>query len=201
MKIKPHKWTLALAAAGMVSLPSLANAQEAAAGADALTASTTMTGYVSTSYTMSDGDGADLVKTNEDADKFKLDIVSLTRGYAQGAGEYAAGYTVGMWLGPDDQHTSETVSLTQANIDLRVPFGTGIDLKVGYFGTVVGYEVYEYTDNAFFQRGLGFYMEPTHHTGVLASYQLTDGLGVTAALSTMVVPPLMTTLGEEGPLV
>ena len=137
---------------------------------------------VSTSYTMSDGDGADLVKTNEDADKFKLDIVSLTLGSAQGAGEYAAGYTVGMWLGPDDQHTDETVSLTQANIDLRVPVGTGIDLKVGYFGTVVGYEVYEYTDNAFFQRGLGFYMEPTHHTGVLASYQLTDDLGVTAGL-------------------
>ena len=30
MKIKTHKWTLALAAAGVVSLPSLANAQEAA---------------------------------------------------------------------------------------------------------------------------------------------------------------------------
>jgi len=182
MKIKTNKWTLALAAAGMVSIPSLANAQEAAAGADALAASTTLTGYVSTSYTMSDGDGADLVKTNEDADKFKLDIVSLTLASAQGAGEYAAGYTVGMWIGPDDQHTSENFSLTQANIDLRVPVGTGIDLKLGYFGTVVGYEVYEYTDNAFFQRGLGFYMEPTHHTGVLASYQLTDDLGITAGL-------------------
>jgi len=113
MKIKTHKWTLALAAAGVVSLQSLANAQEAAAGADALAASTTLTGYVSTSYTMSDGDGADLVKTNEDADKFKLDIVSLTLSSTQGAGEYAAGYTVGIWLGPDDQHTSdETVSLT-----------------------------------------------------------------------------------------
>ena len=62
MKIKTHKWTLALAAAGVVSLPSVANAQEAAAGADALAASTTLTGYVSTSYTMADGDGADLVK-------------------------------------------------------------------------------------------------------------------------------------------
>tara|TARA_A100001037_G_scaffold23776_1_gene19587 strand:+ start:436 stop:1479 length:1044 start_codon:yes stop_codon:yes gene_type:complete len=182
MKIKTNKWTLALAAAGIVSLPSLANAQEAAAGADALAASTTLSGYVSTSYTFQDGTGADIGKTNEDPDQFKLDVVSLTLSSPQGAGEYATGYTVGMWIGPDDQHTDENFSLTQANIDLRLPVGTGIDLKVGYFGTVVGYEVYEYTDNAFFQRGLGFFMEPTHHTGILASYQLTDDLGITAGI-------------------
>lgn len=183
MKIKPNKWTLALAAAGVVSLPSVANAQEAAAGADALAASTTLSGYVSTSYTMADGSSAALGKTNSASrDQFKLDVVSLTLSSAQGAGEYATGYTVGMWIGPDDQHTDENFSLTQANIDLRLPVGTGIDLKVGYFGTVVGYEVYEYTDNAFFQRGLGFFMEPTHHTGILASYQLTDDLGITAGI-------------------
>ena len=182
MKIKTHKWTLALAAAGIVSLPSVANAQEAAAGADALAASTTLSGYVSTSYTLSDSSGADIGKANENADQFKLDVVSLTLSSAQGAGEYATGYTVGMWIGPDNQHTTAEFQLTQANIDLRLPVGNGLDVKVGYFGTVVGYEVYEYTDNAFFQRGLGFYMEPTHHTGILASYQLTDDLSVAAAV-------------------
>ena len=182
MKIKPNKWTLALAAAGIVSLPSVANAQEAAAGADALAASTTLSGYVSTSYTLSDSSGADIGKANENADQFKLDVVSLTLSSAQGAGEYATGYTVGMWIGPDNQHTTAEFQLTQANIDLRLPVGNGLDVKVGYFGTVVGYEVYEYTDNAFFQRGLGFYMEPTHHTGILASYQLTDDLSVAAAV-------------------
>ena len=182
MKIKKHKWTLALAAAGIVSLPSVATAQEAAAGADALAASTTLSGYVSTSYTLSDSSGADIGKANENADQFKLDIVSLTLSSAQGAGEYATGYNVGMWIGPDNQHTAAEFQLTQANIDLRLPVGNGLDVKVGYFGTVVGYEVYEYTDNAFFQRGLGFYMEPTHHTGILASYQLTDDLSVAAAV-------------------
>jgi len=182
MKIKTHKWTLALAAAGIVSLPSVATAQEAAAGADALAASTTLSGYVSTSYTLSDSSGADIGKANENADQFKLDIVSLTLSSAQGAGEYATGYNVGMWIGPDNQHTAAEFQLTQANIDLRLPVGNGLDVKVGYFGTVVGYEVYEYTDNAFFQRGLGFYMEPTHHTGILASYQLTDDLSVAAAV-------------------
>ena len=182
MKIKTHKWTLALAAAGIVSLPSVATAQEAAAGADALAASTTLSGYVSTSYTLSDSSGADIGKANENADQFKLDIVSLTLSSAQGAGEYATGYNVGMWIGPDNQHTAAEFQLTQANIDLRLPVGNGLDVKVGYFGTVVGYEVYEYTDNAFFQRGLGFYMEPTHHIGILASYQLTDDLSVAAAV-------------------
>ena len=139
---------------------------------------------MSTSYTMSDTGGANLGKTNEDADKFKLDIVSLTLSSAQGAGEYATGYTVGMWVGPDDQHTTaESFSLTQANIDLRLPVGNGVDLKVGYMPTIVGYEVYEYTDNAFFQRGLGFFVEPTHHTGVLASYQVNDALSVSVGLA------------------
>ena len=185
MKTKPNKWTLALAAAGVVSIPSLAQAQEAAAGADALAASTTLSGYVSTSYTMSDTGGANLGKTNEDADKFKLDVVSLTLSSAQGAGEYATGYTVGMWIGPDDQSSTggQDFELTMANIDLRLPVGNGIDLKVGYMPTIVGYEVYEYTGNAFFQRGLGFFVEPTHHTGVLASYQVSDELSVSVGLA------------------
>lgn len=183
--MKMNKWTMALAAAGVVSLSSVAQAQEAAAGADALAASTTLSGYVSTSYTLSDGTGANLGKTNEDADKFKLDVVSLTLSSAQGAGEYATGYTVGMWVGPDDQSSTgaNDFELTQANIDLRLPVGNGIDLKVGYMPTIVGYEVYEYTGNAFFQRGLGFFVEPTHHTGVLGSYQLTDELSVSLGVA------------------
>ena len=48
-----------------------------------------------------------------------------------------------MWIGPDNQHTTAEFQLTQANIDLRLPVGNGLDVKVGYFGTVVGYEVYE----------------------------------------------------------
>ena len=57
--MKMNKWTMALAAAGVVSLPSVAQAQEAAAGADALAASTTLSGYVSTSYTMDGTSPAD----------------------------------------------------------------------------------------------------------------------------------------------
>ncbi len=178
--MKMNKWAMALAAAGVVSLSSVAQAQEAAGGAEALAASTTLSGYVSSSYTAADSDGADLGKTNEASDRFKLDVVSLTFASAQGAGEYATGYTVQFWAGPDDGANSENdeVELMQANIDLRLPFGNGIDLKVGQFGTVVGHEVYDYDQNAFFQRGIGFALEPTHHTGILASYQVSDDLAV-----------------------
>ena len=185
--MKMNKWTMALAAAGVVSLSSVAQAQEAAAGADALAASTTLSGYVSTSYTMADGNGDAISKTNDNQrDQFSLDVVSLTLSSAQGAGEYATGYTVGLWVGPHDQNeggdADSELELTQANIDLRLPVGNGLDLKVGYMGTVVGYETYEYNANAFFQRGLAFAEEPTHHTGVLASYQINDSLAVSVGV-------------------
>ncbi len=179
--MKMNKWTMALAAAGVVSLSSVAQAQEAAAGAEALAASTTLSGYVSTSYTF-DGEavGQDIAKTNGGSDsQFSLDVVSLTLASAQGAGEYATGYTVQLWAGTNDgAETDDQASLEQANIDLRLPFGNGIDLKVGKMGTVVGNEVYDYNQNAFFQRSVAFSVQPTHHTGVLASYQVTDDLAV-----------------------
>ena len=212
MKIKTHKWTLALAAAGVVSIPSLAQAQEAAAGADALAASTTLSGYVSTSYTFdaesssggTGGNGTDIMKANSGKDDgFALDVVSLTLASAQGAGEYATGYTVQLWAGPDDQGTASTgteeaIELVQANIDLRVPVGNGLDLKVGQFGTVVGYEVYDYNSNAFFQRGLGFAVEPTHHTGVLASYQVSDNLSVSLGAVNDTASPVTNNNADDG---
>ena len=78
---------------------------------------------------------------------------------------------------------ASTVELMQANIDLRLPIGNGLDLKVGQMGTVVGAETYDYNANAFYTRSFAFAAEPTHHTGILASYQLTDDLGVSVGLA------------------
>ena len=198
--MKMNKWTMALAAAGVVSLSSVAQAQEAASGAEALAASTTLSGYVSTSYTMNESDsrGANPVPANslpqgyfrsdQDLNKFSTDVFSLTLASAQGAGEYATGYTVQLWAGDaaneigtndgDNANVGGTVELMQANIDLRLPLGTGLNLKVGTFGTTVGAETYDYNSNAFFTRSFAFNAEPTHHTGVLASYQVNDSLSV-----------------------
>jgi hypothetical protein len=43
---------------------------------------------------------------------------------------------------------------------------------------VVGHETHNVNENAFYTRSHGFAVEPTHHTGVLASYQATDDLGI-----------------------
>jgi hypothetical protein len=171
MNMKMNKWTMALAAAGVVSLSSVAQAQEAAAGANALAASTTLSGYVSTSYTLD---------TTTSNDGSALDVVDLKFASAQGAGEYATGYTVELWVGPNASNlgtdsTGGTVELYQANIDLRLPVGNGLDLKVGQFTTVVGAETNNYNENAFYTRSRAFDSDqPTHHTGVLASYQVSD---------------------------
>ena len=172
--MKMNKWTMALAAAGVVSLSSVAQAQEAAAGANALAASTTLSGYVSTSYTLDE-------TTANDA--FNLDVVDLKFASAQGAGEYATGYTVELWVGPGAAGLgtggSGTAELYQANIDVRLPVGNGLDLKIGQFTTVVGAETSNYTENSFYTRSRAFDNDqPTHHTGVLASYQLSDDASI-----------------------
>ena len=102
----------------------------AAAGANALATSTTLSGYVRACRSFSVGQSSDLGKTNEYANLFKLEVVSLTLASAQSLREDTPGYTVDMWFGPNDQHCDETVSLTQANIDFRVFIGIGFNLKI-----------------------------------------------------------------------
>jgi len=178
--MKLNKWTMALAAAGVVSLSSVAQAQEAVSGANALAASTTLSGYVSSHYSVNDD------STSADDDKFSLDVVDLKLASAQGAGEYATGYTVELWAGDDagglGTTGAGTVELYQANVDLRVPVGNGLDLKIGQFTTVVGAESLNRNENPFWNRSQGFDIEPTHHTGILGSYQMSDDLGIKLGL-------------------
>ncbi|HIG82211.1 MAG TPA: hypothetical protein EYQ62_11335, partial [Verrucomicrobiales bacterium] len=110
--------------------------------------------------------------------------VDLKLSSAQGDGAMDTGYTVELWMGPGaqsigtaDAATEGTVELMQANIDLRI---SGIDLKIGQFGTVVGAETYDYTSNTFYTHSWGFAVEPTHHTGLLASYTVSDDLQIAA---------------------
>ena len=188
--MKMNKWTMGLAAAGIVSLSSVAQAQDAAAGAEALAASTTLSGYVSTGYKFNNGAaGTGYFRADQDRNAFSLDVVDLKLSSAQGDGAQDTGYTVELWMGPaasdigteDDTVTSPgTVELMQANIDLR---WNDIDLKVGQFGAVVGNEVYNYNENALYTHSWGFALEPTHHTGILASYTVSDDLQIGAGLA------------------
>jgi len=187
-----NKWTMGLAAAGVVTLSSVAQAQDAAAGAEALAASTTLSGYVSTGYKYNNtAAGGGYFRAAEDRNAFSMDVVDLKLSSAQGDGAMDTGYTVELWMGPAASDigteqaagaagTGGTVELMQANIDLRI---SGIDLKIGQFGTVVGNEVYNYNENAFYTHSWGFAIEPTHHTGILASYTVSDDLVVGLGLA------------------
>ncbi len=190
--MKMNKWTMGLAAAGVVTLSSVAQAQDAAAGAEALAASTTLSGYVSTGYKYANAASSGYFRADKNRNSFSLDVVDLKLSSAQGDGAMDTGYTVELWMGPaaSDIGTSDsavgntngedTVALMQANIDLRI---SGIDLKIGQFGTVVGNEVYNYNENAFYTHSWGFAIEPTHHTGLLASYTVSDDLQIAVGLA------------------
>jgi hypothetical protein len=192
--MKMNKWTMGLAAAGVVTLSSVAQAQDAAAGADALAASTTLSGYVSTGYKFNNGNtNQGYFRSTQGRNAFSMDVVDLKLSSAQGDGAMDTGYTVELWMGPAAGNigtqantaagtagTAGTVELMQANIDLR---WNDIDLKVGQFGTVVGNEVYNYNENAFYTHSFGFAIEPTHHTGILASYTVSDDLQIGLGLA------------------
>ena len=193
--MKMNKWAMGLAAAGVVTLSSVAQAQSAAAGAEALAASTTLSGFVSTGYKFNNGNtNVGYFRADQDRNAFSLDVVDLKLSSAQGDGSMDTGYTVELWMGPaagsigtgtDVQdstagHQGGTVELMQANIDLR---WNDIDLKIGQFGTVVGNEVYNYNENAFYTHSWGFALEPTHHTGILASYTMSDDLQIGLGLA------------------
>ena len=192
--MKMNKWTMGLAAAGVVTLSSVAQAQDAAAGAEALAASTTLSGYVSTGYKYANSASTGYFRAGENRYSFSLDVVDLKLSSAQGDGAMDTGYTVELWMGPgaSDIGTADgtaldadQLALMQANIDLRI---SGIDLKVGQFGTVVGAETYDYTSNTFYTHSFGFAVEPTHHTGVLASYTVSDDLQVSVGLANTTGP-------------
>jgi hypothetical protein len=197
--MKMNKWTMGLAAAGIVSLSSVAQAQDAAAGAEALAASTTLSGYVSTGYKFGSGNASTgYFRAGENVDSFSLDVVDLKLSSAQGDGAMDTGYTVELWMGPaagdigtaDNGVTDGSVELMQANIDLRI---SGVDLKIGQFGTIVGNEVYNYNENAFYTHSWGFALEPTHHTGILASYTVSDDLQIAGGLANSTSAEINTT--------
>jgi len=190
MKRTTH-WTLGLAAAGLLGSAGVIQAQEAAAGANALAASTTLSGYISTSYRADSGTGTSGYSKASASDRFSLDVVDLKFASAQGQGEYSAGYTFELWLGPlaktrpvsSTGNNTQTVAVEQANIDLHLPVGSGLDLKIGHFNTIVGYESDHHSTNPHFTQSWGLTIEPTHHTGILGSYTVSDNLSIGLGLA------------------
>jgi opacity protein-like surface antigen len=173
-----------------VCLSSFVHAQEAPAGANALAASTTLSGYVSTSYHFGPDGGSDpyaLAPANRNA--FSMDVVGLSFQRPLDEWLFDTGFRIDMWLGPDASlldsgASANTVELRQAYIDLRVPIADprvvggahSLDLRLGVFDSPLGYESLDRNQNPHYTHSWGFTIEPTLHTGLLAMYPGVDAL-------------------------
>src|SRR5438046_8490926 len=113
--MKFNKWTLALAAGGVVSLGSIAQAEEKPMS-QVLTAvsSTTLSGYVDTSAIWKfgtgnanlpgrafDGTGSGGLGRNNNLDGFNMNVVELQLEKPLSEDQWAAGYRVQLLLSPD----------------------------------------------------------------------------------------------------
>lgn len=196
--MKYNKRTTALLATGLISLAAVAYAEEKTVPV-VLTAlsSTTLSGYVDTSAHWNFGTGnADLPPYTPNgalggtkADGFNLNVVALTLTKAAESGGWSAGYNATLLFGPDAlgynpsvTGTASDFSLKDTYVDLHAPLGNGLDVKIGTYTEILGYEVFETGNNPNYTRSYGYTIEPTQMTGVLAAYQFSDAVSVNAGI-------------------
>src|SRR5262249_11701241 len=134
-KMKCNQWTLGLAALGVISLASVARAEEAKmSSVQTAVASTTLSGFVDTSAQWNIG----TAKTHAPgytfggagkADGFNLNVVDLNLQKDPDASDnWGAGYRVELWAGPDavafaTQSTGvgTDFAIKNAYVDLKAP--------------------------------------------------------------------------------
>ncbi len=125
---------------------------------------------------------------------FNLDVVQLSLASPMDESDWAAGYAVDLLLGPDASYYStsvggngaadqDDVAVRQAYVNTRVPVGNGLDLKLGVFDAIIGYEGFSNRDNPNYSRNMAYNLQPFNHTGVLAGYQVNDLISVQAGVA------------------
>ncbi len=195
--IKMNKWTLGLAAVGLVTLPAAVQAQEKLSALQTAVSSTTLSGYVDTSmqwaFSAAKNPPAFAFNQASKQDGFNLNVVNVKLEKPLDEKEnWAAGYAVEMLYGPNavgynpsfaSGNNNSDFGLKQAYVALRAPVGNGIDFKMGVFDSILGYEVYNSVNDPNFTRSWAWTFEPTQLTGLLASYQITKEIGIAAGIA------------------
>jgi hypothetical protein len=124
---------------------------------------------------------------------FNLNAVKLTIEKAKDRSKFPAGFRVDALVGEDadvlknNKAVGATASesslyLEQAFINLGIPIGNGIDVKVGKMVTLLDYEVVESPANWQFSRSDGYRLSPFTHIGAQFSYAWNDTVTTTAAV-------------------
>ena len=218
--MKFNKWTLGLAAVGVVSLASAARADEKMNSLQTALSNTTISGSVSASFNWAITPGGSgnayspagyipfqgqgygeygYYNNPTKQDGFNLDVVRLTIAKPEDESPWASGYQVDLMFGPDavgynpsanaknyygyEYGNGEDFAIKQAYVTLRTPVGNGIDWKIGVFDTIIGYEVTDAGSDPNYTRSWGYAIEPTEHTGVLASYTINPEWSVSAGVA------------------
>src|ERR1700722_6345708 len=222
--MKFNKWTLGLAAVGVVSLTSAARADEKMNSLQTALSNTTISGSVSVSANWAITPGGESSAENSPAagipfqgpnkvDGFNLDVVRLTIAKPEDESPWASGYQVDLMFGPDAVGynpsangtggqfaggTSADFAIKQAYVTLRTPVGNGIDWKIGVFDTIIGYEVTDSQLDPNYTRSWGYFVEPTEHTGVLGTYKINDDWSVSAGIANTLEPGINNRDTEDG---
>src|SRR5881275_839376 len=153
--MKFNKWTVGLAAVGVVSLASAARAEEKISTVMTALSATTLSGYVDTSAQWNFGTGNERLPDykfggSSKADGFNLDVVQVRIDKPLDEQDWAAGYRVDLWAGPDANVLGtqsvfgnggfagqSDFAIRQAYVSLRMPVGNGIDWKLGVFDSIL----------------------------------------------------------------
>jgi len=206
-----NKWTVGLATVGLVSLASVAQADEKVVSSTVMTAlsATTLSGYVDTSAQWNFGTGNERLPDykfggSSKADGFNLDVVQVRIDKPLDEQDWAAGYRVDLWAGPDanvlgtqsvfgsgGKASTSDFAVRQAYVALRAPvLPNGLDFKLGVFDSIIGYESVESPNNPNYTRSFGHSIEPQTHTGLLASYRFTEMVSVSAGIANTIGPSI-----------
>ncbi len=200
--MRVNKWTVGLAVVGLVGVRAATQAEEQSNQLWTALSSTTISGYVNTSMHWNTGTGNDrtpgyVYNTSSKQDGFNLNVVDLTIERPMDEAQWAAGYKVQLWFGPDATTFGTTldsggdnspVAIKQAYVALRAPVGNGLDFKVGVFDGLLGYESHDAGRNPNYTRAYGLALTPHTQTGVEMSYQFSALISASAAIANTVGP-------------
>ena len=200
--MKYYKWTVALAAAGLINLASVGRAEEQVNSVMTALSSTTLSGYVDTSAQWNFGHGNFNLPDykfggSSKADGFNFNVVQLRLEKPLSEEEWAAGYRFDLWAGPDANvlntasvfalNTSD-IAVRQAYVTLQVPVANGLRFKFGAFDSIIGYESVESPSNPNYTRSYGHSIEPQTHTGMLMSYNFNENISASFGIANTTGP-------------
>lgn len=195
-----NKWTLGLAAIGVVSLASAARADETKMSmVNTALSNTTISGFVDTAAIWRPGTDQNAATGGAPGnipaysfaknDGFSVNLVDLVLDKPEDESPWASGYHVELNFGPDSVGgafgpAGPTSNIREAYVRLRTPVGnSGIDWEAGVFGNIIGYESTSDVLDPNYTRSYAWTIEPTTHTGILGTYKVNNEVTVQAGIA------------------